>query len=138
MLWLITLLKVTGFIGQNQYEEAMSFFMKLDAQKSPEIMNRIGFMYDAGRGVERNGNIAFQWYRKAAETGLAKAQYNLGLCFQNGIGVKKDINEAIKWYLKAAEQGYPDAESKMGYLDRNRKRRQTGFQTGHAMVPACR
>ena len=57
-----------------QYEEAMSFFMKLDAQKSPEIMNRIGFMYDAGRGVERNGNIAFQWYRKAAETGLAKAQ----------------------------------------------------------------
>ncbi|MDP2602813.1 MAG: hypothetical protein Q8S00_09515 [Deltaproteobacteria bacterium] len=38
------------------------------------------------------------WYRKAAEQGLAPAQYNLGLMYTKGQGVTQDNVEAHKWF----------------------------------------
>ncbi|MDA0238165.1 MAG: hypothetical protein O3B03_06590, partial [Proteobacteria bacterium] len=37
---------------------------------------------------------AVKWYRRAAEQGNAKAQYNLGLMYDNGQGVPQDYQEA--------------------------------------------
>jgi len=60
-----------------------------------------------------------QW-RKAAEQGDAKAQYNLGLClgqcyfFSKG-GRLADLGEAAKWWRKAAEQGYAQAQFDLGH-----------------------
>jgi TPR repeat protein len=51
-----------------------------------------------------------KWYRKAAEQGHAKAQYNLGGCYNMGNGVAKDETQAVKWWRKAAEQGYAIAQ----------------------------
>ncbi|WP_005877032.1 tetratricopeptide repeat protein, partial [Oxalobacter paraformigenes] len=99
-----------------KYEEALRHYLKPDAQEKPEVMNRIGYMHNYGRGVEKNTSIGVQWYRKAAELGFAKSQYNLGQCYQFGTGVKKNLNEAIKWFRKSAEQEYADAERKIGYL----------------------
>ena len=53
-------------------------------------------------------------YRKAAEQGNAKAQYNLGVCYENGYGVEKNYFKAVKWYRKAAEQGLADAQNNLG------------------------
>ena len=58
---------------------------------------------------------AVYWYRKAAEQGYAKAQFNLGICYETGSGVTKDITEAVKWYRKAAEQGLDRAQYNLGY-----------------------
>ena len=55
-----------------------------------------------------------KWYRKAAEQGLANAQYNLGIMYANGRGVAKDECTAVKWYRKAAEQGDADAQYNLG------------------------
>lgn len=96
-----------------KYQQAMTYFMKPDAQKNPDVLNRIAYMYDKGFGVEKNLQTSVKWYKKAAEMGFKVAQFNLGLSYQKGLGVPKDINEAIKWYRKSAEQGYPSAESKM-------------------------
>jgi TPR repeat protein len=49
-------------------------------------------------------------YRKAAEQGNARAQFNLALMYEDGNGIPKDYNEAIKWYRKAADQGSTKAE----------------------------
>ena len=92
-----------------KYQEALRHYLKPDAQKKPEVMNHIGYMYDYGQGVEKDASIGVQWYRKAAEQGFAKSQYNLGHCYENGSGVKKDLNEAVRWYRKAAAQGYAHA-----------------------------
>ena len=51
-----------------------------------------------------------KWYRKAAEQGDAKAQYNLGNCYYFGNGVTENEQEAVKWYRKAAEQGDAKAQ----------------------------
>ena len=89
-----------------KYQQAMTYFMKPDAQKNPDVLNRIAYMYDKGFGVEKNLQTSVKWYKKAAEMGFKVAQFNLGLSYQKGLGVPKDINEAIKWYRKSAEQGY--------------------------------
>ena len=46
------------------------------------------------------------WYRKAAEQGVAAAQYNLGVCYYKGEGVSQDYVQAVSWWCKAAEQGH--------------------------------
>jgi len=48
--------------------------------------------------------------RKAAEQGVAIAQYNLGWMYENGEGVPQDDVESVKWYRKAAEQGNAKAQ----------------------------
>ena len=53
-----------------KYQEALTFFMKPDAVNNPATMNRIGYLYDEGLGVEKNRIEALKWYKKAAEAGL--------------------------------------------------------------------
>jgi Sel1 repeat len=51
------------------------------------------------------------WFRKAADQGIAVAQFNLGYFFEYGhgvIGVEQDDAEAARWYRKAAKQGDTD------------------------------
>lgn len=52
---------------------------------------------------------AAEWFLKAAEQGLARAQYNLGVMYANGTGVAQSYEKAVEWYQKAAEQGFEDA-----------------------------
>ena len=61
--------------------------------------------YDNGEGVPEDDREAVKWYRKAADQGLALAQYNLGLAYAAGEGVPEDDREAVKWYRKAARSG---------------------------------
>ena len=61
---------------------------------------------------------AVKWYRKAAEQGLASAQFNLGQMCALGRGVPQDDAEAVKWYRKAAEQGLAEAQSAVAEMHR--------------------
>ncbi len=64
-------------------------------------------MVNKGVAADNDGNYqeAVRWYRKAAEQGHAKAQYNLGVMYYNGFGVTQDRTEAKKWWEKSAAQG---------------------------------
>ena len=63
-----------------------------------------------GRGEPENKSAAVKWYEKAAEQGIANAQYNLGYCYEKGYGVTKDKEQAMQWYKKAADQGHESAK----------------------------
>ena len=54
--------------------------------------------------------------KKDAESGNAKAQYNLGVKYANGQGVPRDDAEAAKWYRLAADQGYGYAQGNLGVM----------------------
>ena len=73
----------------------------------------LGNMYLAGRGVPQDDDEAERWYRRAAEQGLAAAQYELGLWSQHR---RQDHVEAIKWYRRAAEQGNRSAQNDLGLI----------------------
>ena len=55
---------------------------------------------------------AAQWFRKAADRGVADSQYNLGILYARGIGVDQNLAESYKWFALAAQQGDQDAAKK--------------------------
>ena len=54
-------------------------------------------------------NIDYSKYNEAlvkkAQSGDAKAQFDMGFCYEYGFGVSTDLHQAFEWYSKAAEQG---------------------------------
>ena len=79
-------------------------------QGDPGSENDLGYCYEFECGIEQNYDLAFKWYKKAAEHGSIAGQYNLGRCYEVGRGVKQDMNQALKWYLAAANRGFCDAQ----------------------------
>ena len=76
----------------------------------------IGENYYKGKGFYKQDFAqALKWFRRAAEQGMAEAQYSLGDCYYYANGVKQDYKEAAKWYLMAAEQGNADAQNALGH-----------------------
>ena len=55
--------------------------------------------------VEEYKKKSFEYYRRSAEMGFAKAENKVGLCYRDGNGAAADPAEAFKWFTKAAEHG---------------------------------
>lgn len=76
-------------------------------------------MYEKGEKEynRKNYDEAINWWRKSAEKGYVKAQYDLGLTYQHGYaGQTINFAEAMKWYKLAAEQGDVSAQHNLGYM----------------------
>jgi TPR repeat protein len=56
----------------------------------------------------------FEEFKRLAEMGDAKSQFNLGLYYQHGTGVAIDMPKAIKYYKLAAEAGDSNAQYNLG------------------------
>ena len=52
---------------------------------------------------------AAEWYHKAADSGLAQAQFNYALMLEKGIAGKQDTPLAVVYYERAARQGLVEA-----------------------------
>lgn len=85
-------------------------------QGNAEAQFKLGFMYNAGKGVPNDDDAAIIWYRKAADQGYAQAQFYLGSMYRFGTGVVEDNAAAINWYKKAAEQGNSKAQEQLGWM----------------------
>src|SRR5262249_864879 len=87
-------------------------------RKTPKIprFKQLWKRYDKGIGVPQDYAAAMSWYRKAADQGLAKAQFNLGSMYYDGLGVPQDFAAAVSWYGKAADQGLATAQFNLGSM----------------------
>jgi TPR repeat protein len=92
------------------YAKARTILLPLAEAGDPKAMNRIGLMYDFGKGFPKNPTLGCDWYEKAANAGYARAQSNLSLCYKEGSGRPKDIDLDIHWNEMAAEQGDLDCQ----------------------------
>ena len=79
-------------------------------QGDAETQNKLGLMYDLGRGVPEDEAEAVKWFRKAAEQGHSKSQCSLGVMYQYGRGVSQSDIEAYAWFSVSTTNGYEDAE----------------------------
>ena len=61
-----------------------------------------------------------KWYRKAAEQGVALAQYNLGFMYSKGRGVPQDYVQAHMWYNLAASRLPPGTGRDMTVKNRDK------------------
>ncbi len=60
-----------------------------------------------------------QWFRRAADRGLAAAENNIGLMYMNGWGVAKDYTLARQWYERATDKRNGPAQRNIAYLYEN-------------------
>ena len=67
----------------------------------------LGFLYEQGRGVPQNFELAAMWYACAAERGDVTAQYLLGMLYDKGRGVPLDAVLSHKWLILAAARTGP-------------------------------
>jgi TPR repeat protein len=72
--------------------------------------------YCGGRdwGIAKDSAQCVQWWRKAAEAGLARAQFVLGQIYWDGDPVPRDATEAVKWLQMAANHFDDDAMALLG------------------------
>ena len=74
--------------------------------------------FNRGNAAYEDGNYkqAVKWWRKAAEQGHAKAQFDIGLMYARGQGVIKGYKQAAKWMHQAAKQGVAEAQGYLGTM----------------------
>ncbi|MFN7097798.1 MAG: tetratricopeptide repeat protein, partial [Gammaproteobacteria bacterium] len=110
-IWACILSKNTAV----QYQkEAIYWFYRLAQKGYAPAQNFLGWMYQHGKGVEKNYEQAKYWYTLSANKEYILAQYNLGMLLQGRQGILKDYTQAVEWLTKAAKAGYAAAQHKLG------------------------
>jgi TPR repeat protein len=98
--------------GNEDVKAAMSGALAGD----PLSQARWGQFLYSGRGCPVDKAEAATWLRRAADQGIAEAQYSLGLLYERGDGVEQNNMRAAHWYLQAATQGYALAQNALAEL----------------------
>ncbi len=85
----------------------------LDPQH-PGIQYWLGTAFRDGLGTDIDSVAAAEWIRRAAEQGLAEAQFEFAGMLMYGQGAPEDAAEAVEMFRRAAEQNYVDAQVALG------------------------
>ncbi len=103
------------------YATAIREWQPLADEGNPMALYNFAVLYELGLGVNADRNQAADLYARAAEQGLADAQYEIGNLHMNGFYGSRDRDEAIAWSQSATGQGHSDAIDKLsarGVFDR--------------------
>ncbi|KNC97855.1 uncharacterized protein SPPG_06851 [Spizellomyces punctatus DAOM BR117] len=97
---------------------SIAWYTRAAEQQEPEAeLSLSGWYLTGAEGVLRQSDTeAYLWARKAADKGLAKAEYAVGYYSEHGVGVRPDLEEARRWYLRAAAQGHKRSIQKVKEL----------------------
>jgi TPR repeat protein len=79
--------------------------VKLADEGEPYALVALGAKYSNEDEDEHDLPKAADYYKRAAEKGLAFAQVLIGECYRDGAGVEASRTEAKTWFQKAAVQG---------------------------------
>lgn len=84
-------------------------------QGEPEADMAISKWFLCGfEGVfDKNEELAFTYAQRAAEGGLATAEFAMGYFYEIGMYVNTDLQQAESWYRKAANNGNKDAVGRL-------------------------
>ncbi len=107
-------------IGVEADEESMFYFLhytELDHSNAPF---NVWEWYETKWVREDDGyrcfNLAMLWYRKAADQGYERAQYNVGFAYLENPYSEQDFEVAALWFKEAADQGFYRAQRALGNL----------------------
>jgi hypothetical protein len=94
--------------------------LKENAEKGDaQSQRQLARLYEQGRWIKRDYQLAEKWYLAAAENGDAEAQAMLGSLYARKIfKVESPEKKAVMWLTRAANQGNRRAQSDLGDLYR--------------------
>ncbi|MDP3439192.1 MAG: tetratricopeptide repeat protein [Azonexus sp.] len=95
--------------SRGQQAKAAEIFARLAAAGDVTARSRLAWMYEAGRGVERNLAEAARLFMQSAEAGDAEAQYAIAVMYRTGKGQPIDREQSLLWLKRSAAQHYPAA-----------------------------
>jgi localization factor PodJL len=75
-------------------------------------MHNLAVLHASGANGEPDYAAAVEWFKKAAELGVADSQFNLAILYARGNGTSQDLVESYKWFDIAAKAGDADATQK--------------------------
>ncbi len=70
-----------------------------------EACYNVGTMYDNGRGTRTNYFLAFTYFKKACDFGIANGCYNVGQLYGTGDGVRQDFAISKEYIGKSCDLG---------------------------------
>lgn len=126
---------IAGLGGEEDQERAAKLFKVAADAGDRRAMFELGSMYSTGRGVKKNYvkatrylrlsateearallSDAANWWRPAAEQGIAEGEYQYGVCLVNGYGVPIDFEAGRELIYKAALKDHVRAIDAMSQI----------------------
>jgi TPR repeat protein len=105
---------------QKRYEQAFNIFTSHADITNPMAMYYLSTLYLAGKGVEVNEEMAFEYCKRAAEEGIVEAQFQLGMMYLNAVGLsQEDEDKALEWLWQAADNGNREAREMFDFVINN-------------------
>lgn len=92
-----------------EHTQAAALYRQLADGGDRRAQTRLAWMFEAGRGVERDLSEAARRFESAAVAGEAEAQYALAVMYRTGKGRERDVAQSLVWLRQAAGQSYPPA-----------------------------
>lgn len=103
-------------------QEEFTLYSNAAEQGHTGALTNLGYLYEIGRGVPKNLELAINSYQKAAMQGNAIAQFDLGVLYESKKNPQSpNYREALSWYEKAARQDFSLAQYNLGILYENGK-----------------
>lgn len=96
--------------GKQNIDKAIEWYLCGVDKQVLSCVEVLGDCYYFGFGVNIDYDLAFDFYKTAAEKGSANAAFMLGTMYSSGQSVKKNYREALKWMLIAKNQKHPKAD----------------------------
>ncbi|MEO8025973.1 MAG: tetratricopeptide repeat protein [Bryobacteraceae bacterium] len=114
-------------IAAGPADEGLAFYQAKDYPNAFRVWNacaqkgdgacqyQLGLLYNWGRGVPHDANVARKWFESAAAQRHAYSMYQLGLFYRNGDGVPKDEARALKFFEDGIAIGCDICMEQAGY-----------------------
>lgn len=101
------------FYEEENWREAFFWLDRAARSGDPVSQYNLGFIYEQGKGVQRDMEASFSWMNKAALAGYDRAQFVVGNMYYHGRGVAPDRASARFWFEKAAANGNAEAKKSL-------------------------
>tara|TARA_Y100000766_G_C18816980_1_gene560947 strand:- start:234 stop:950 length:717 start_codon:yes stop_codon:yes gene_type:complete len=106
---------INGLGTDKDIEKAKNYLNEAVKLKHPNAYFEYGLLLRYGMsGYKIDVRESEDFLRRAANSNIAGAQYELGVIFEEGIDVSKDLKEAFRWYQEAAKQKHIKASYRLG------------------------
>ncbi len=101
-------------VKQQSWSDAFQACTKDAGNGSPSAKRQLALLYQQGKGVGRNDDLAAQWFGAGANGGDVEAMFQYASALERGRGIKKDQPAALRWYTQAGDAGNAAAQYAVG------------------------
>lgn len=107
------------FLGNVNYPEALKYLLL--SSNHPKSQFLLGQLYENGDGVPADFEIAYEYFKKSADSGDSDAQFKMGSLYYASNEayipiVTQNYSEAFKYLKLASSQGNPNANFLIGKM----------------------